>query len=117
MTNFQGAPLEEQVKKLLEQNLAYSKELYRLSKKTQKYIFWGRIMTLISFLLIVIPLIFGAIFLPQFIKTFMNGLVPGGLETGNVFQDLLKSNNINQVDLLNSIQNQGGVPDAYKNIL
>ena len=52
MTNYQGAPLQEQVKKLLEENLAYSKEIYALAQKTKHYIFWGRIMSFISLLFV-----------------------------------------------------------------
>jgi len=57
MTNYQGAPLQEQVKKLLEENLAYSKEIYALAQKTKHYIFWGRIMSFISLLFVIVPII------------------------------------------------------------
>ena len=100
MTNYQGAPLQEQVKKLLEQNLAYSKEIYEISKKTKRYILIGRIMSFIYLLLIIIPIILGVIYLPSFIRSSLDKILPAG---------------INQpTDLDNS---PGGIIDSYKDIL
>ena len=64
MSNIQGASLEEQVKKLLEQNLAYSREIYLISKKIKSYIMWGRIISIGSlFFFVVIPLILSVVYL------------------------------------------------------
>jgi len=126
MSNIQGAPLEEQVKKLLEQNLAYSREIYSISKKIKSYIMWGRIMSLGSLLFfVIIPLILSAVYLPSLIKdglgsiinptSILNSATPG---IGNPsIQELLGNNNVNQADLVNSIKSQGGAVEAYKNIL
>jgi len=117
MTNYGGAPLEEQVKKLLEQNLAYSKELYALAKKTQNYIFWGRVMNLISLLLVLAPIILGIIYLPALLGNGMSGLFSAmGItptpEVGN-----LTGNAASTKELLQAVENQGGIINAYKNIL
>jgi len=117
MVNYQGASLEEQVKILLEQNLEYSKEIYKIMKKTQRYILMGRVMSIIYVILIVAPLILGVMFLPSFLKTSLGNIAPGAFGTSASLEDLLGDKNINQDDLLKAVQNQGGLFEAYKNIL
>lgn len=109
--------MEEQVKVLLEQNLEYSKEIYKLTKKTQRYIVMGRIMSIIYVILIVAPLILGIVFLPSFLKTSLGSIAPGVFGTSDGMDGLLGNENINQQDLLKSVQNQGGLFEAYKKML
>ncbi|MCX6785427.1 MAG: hypothetical protein NTZ18_01075 [Candidatus Komeilibacteria bacterium] len=118
MTNFQGAPLEDQIKKLLEQNLAYSQQIYLITKKLKSYMFWGRIMGYVSIALVVLPIIISIIFLPTLLNGLMGTIAPGGLESssGGV-NSLLQGTNLNQSDLLNSIKNNGGIINSYKSIL
>lgn len=116
MTNFQGAPLDEQVKKLLEQNLAYSKEIYHLAKKTKTFILWGRVMSFISLLFIIVPLILGVIYLPAILQSTLGSILPVGLNSGGV-EGLLQGGNVNQEDLFKAINEQGGILNSYKNIL
>lgn len=121
MPNFQGAPLEEQVKKLLEQNLQYSREIYVQNKKIKNYILWGRIMSTISLLLILLPLIAAAIFLPSFIKDLSGKFGPSAAVTGRGsnqgLNNLLNGTGVSQQDLINSIKEQGGPVNSFKNIL
>jgi len=126
MSNIQGAPLEEQVKKLLEQNLAYSREIYLVSKKIKSYIMWGRIMSLASLLFfIIIPLILSVVYLPSIIKDGLGSIInPANIlnsaspAAGNsAIQELLNGTNINQADLVNSVKNNGGAANAYQKIL
>jgi len=118
MPNMQGAPLEEQVKILLEQNLAYSKEIYSISKKIKTYILWSRIMSLISLLLFVIlPVILGALYLPAIINNFIGNLVPGGLEQTGGLEAILGGYGLSNDDLIKMINDQGGPLNAYQNIL
>jgi hypothetical protein len=117
MPDYAGAPLEEQIKKLLEQNLNYSKELYFLAKKTQKYIFWGRVMNVISLLLVLLPVIAGIIYLPSLLGggTITKMLSAYGIGSNPELQSLLK--NTNQTELLQTVEKQGGIIEAYKSIL
>jgi len=117
MPDYTGAPLEEQIRKLLEQNLNYSKELYFLAKKTQKYIFWGRVMNVISLLLVLLPIIAGIIYLPSLLGggTITKMLSAYGIGSNPELQSLLK--NTNQTELLQTVEKQGGIIEAYKSIL
>jgi len=105
MINNQGAPLQEQVKKLLEENLAYSKEIYQLARKTKSYILWGRIMNLVSLLFVMVPIILGLIYLPSILNSTLSKVLPAGLNPAGV------------ESLLPAIGEQGNILDSYKNIL
>lgn len=124
MTNYNAAPPEEQMKKLLEQNLAYSKQIYLMTKKMKNYMLIGKIMSIIYIILIVGPLILGVIYLPSLLNGFMGNIFPGAFnEQENVngqpvgFEDLLKKGDLKQEDLIKTIQQNGGVINSYKNIL
>ncbi len=117
MVNYQGAPLEEQVKILLEHNLAYSKEIYHLTKKIRSYLLWGRIISLLSLLIfVVLPIILGVAYLPAIIRNTINKFVPTNVGASNL-PDLLGGQNINQEDLIKMIQEQGGPLNFYQKIL
>ncbi len=119
MVNYNAAPPEEQMKKLLEQNLAYSKQIYLISRKVKSYILWGRIMSFISLLLVVVPLILGVIYLPSLLNNYMGKFLPlgsAGSQSAGL-ESLLEGTNLNKEDLLKAIQDQGGVLNSYKNIL
>jgi len=109
MQNYQGASLEEQVKILLEQNLAYSKEIYHMSKKIKGYILWGRIMTTVSLVVFVIlPIIVGVIIIPPLIKDVMGSIVPGGAS---------QTDGATTSTLINQIKEGGGALNYYQQIL
>ena len=118
MPNMQGAPLEEQVKVLLEQNLAYSKEIYHISKKIHRYILWGRVMSIISLLVFVIlPVILSVIYLPNIINNLTGKLLPGIGGQAGALNGVLQGYGLNQSDLLQMIQDQGGPLKAYQQLL
>mgnify|MGYP006995618917 CR=1 FL=1 len=71
MTNYAGASMDEQIKKLVQENLEYSREIYELNQKIKRYIFWGRIMSLIQLLFIIVPVILGIIYLPSLAGDFI----------------------------------------------
>jgi cytochrome c biogenesis protein ResB len=84
----------EDIKKLLEQNLKYSKEIYRLTKKIKNHLTFQKVMSLIYFLLIVVPLILSIIYLPPLVKNYWNqylGLLNLPAGSTNQLNDLLKS--------------------------
>ncbi|MDD4900532.1 MAG: hypothetical protein PHS62_00260 [Patescibacteria group bacterium] len=102
----------EQIKKLLEQNLEYSQEIYRLTKSIKRYITLQKIISVIYLLLIVVPLILGLIYLPPLLKTYMGQYQE--LLGGSSVQDLLKGSagnlNLNNVDVNN-------LPDNIKALI
>lgn len=53
-----------QLKKLLQDNLEYSKSIYLLVKKIQRWLLWQRIFSVLKWLMILIPIILGIIYLP-----------------------------------------------------
>jgi len=59
---------EAEIKDLLEKNLKYAKAIYWSTEKIRRYIFWQRIFGLIKILIIVVPLIFAAIYLPPLLQ-------------------------------------------------
>jgi len=90
--NEQNKPSQaEEIKKLLEQNLAYSKEIYRLTKKIKAYINFQKVMSIIYILLIVVPIILSIIYLPPLLKGVFDQYQDAlGLPAGGSIQDLLK---------------------------
>jgi len=103
MTNDQGASLIEQVKKLLESNLAYSKEIYAMMKKIQRQMLFSRIMSIIYIILIVGPIILSIIFLPNLLKIWLNNYLPTELNQSSAVEKLLNNGNVLKLyqDVLN----------------
>jgi len=60
--------MEEEIKKLLKENLKLNQEIYKMVKNIKSYIFWQRIFGVIKILIIIIPLIIGIIYLPPLLK-------------------------------------------------
>lgn len=106
MTNFAGSSIDEQIKKLLEENIEYSKEIYHLSLKVKKYIFWGRMMSLIQLLFIIVPIILGIIYLPSLLGNFFGSL--GGMS------GMLNSGDAGGMDVNNLFDQYKQVLDIYK---
>jgi len=86
-----------------EQNQSESLEqlllkMYENTEKTRKYIMWGRIMSLIYLILIMLPLILAVIYLPPLIQNIM---VP--------YQELLGSDPkaTKLLQQINNLQNSG----------
>lgn len=108
---------DEEIKKLLEQNLEMTKEIYALTKKIKGYVNFQKIMSLVYLLLIVVPIILSIIYLPPLIKDLMSqyqGLL--GLEAGatNPIQSLLKGS-VGGLDL-NSLDLESLPPEVRKMI-
>lgn len=100
--------MDEEIKKLLEENLKLTQEIYNMTKKIKNFITFQKIMSFIYFLLIVVPLILGIIFLPPLLKNVYSQYSEllggeGGFNIGN----LLKGGqapaglNLNNIDLKN----------------
>ncbi len=63
--------LQKDLKKLLQDNLKISKELYIMTKKIKRWIVWQRAFGVIKILIILIPIILGIIYLPPLLKDYV----------------------------------------------
>ncbi|MFA4819183.1 MAG: hypothetical protein WC621_05070 [Patescibacteria group bacterium] len=67
--NDDSSPKENnEIRVLLEQNLAYTKDILRSTEKTRRYIFWAQIMGFVKVLLIVAPLILAFFYLQPYFR-------------------------------------------------
>jgi hypothetical protein len=96
----------EQLKKLLEKNLEYSQEIYRLTKKIKNYITFQKVMSGFYFLIIVVPIILSLIFLPPLLKDLYNqykNILGMPVDTTNQINGTLKTGggtfNLNNIDI------------------
>lgn len=72
---------DEELQKILEENLALTKEIRALTAKTESYIKWLRVSDVLKLLLIILPLIAAWIYLPDIIQSFTAGygsIIPEG---------------------------------------
>jgi len=103
----------EEIKKLLEQNLRLSAEIYKQTKYIKGYVFWAQIFSVLKILIIVVPIVIGIIYLPPLLKGAFDqykGLLGVGTGTDNPIQSLLNGG-VGGVDL-NSLN-----ADKIKNLL
>lgn len=61
-------PSSSRLEELLAENLALTKEIYALTEKTRRYIYFAQVATVVKIILIVGPLIVAALFLPPYLK-------------------------------------------------
>jgi hypothetical protein len=60
--------MDEEIKKLLEENLKLTQEIYKMTKKIREYITFQKIVSFIYLFLIVAPIILGILYLPPLLK-------------------------------------------------
>ncbi len=82
-------------------------KIYENTEKTRRYVFWGRIMSLIYLLLIVVPLILAFIYLPPLLK---NTLAPYQEFLGN---DPRSQGILNQLE---GLKKGGGIEELMKTL-
>ena len=61
----------QEIKTLLQKNLALSEEISEDLKRVRKYIKWQQVWSTVRFLLIAIPIIIGFFYLPPLIKSYL----------------------------------------------
>lgn len=98
------SPQEQEILKLLKENLEISQEILRLSQKVQRYIFWQRIIGWFYIVLIVGPIILAIIYLPPLLKNTISqyqdllGQVDGTQgQINQLKQELPKNLNLNDL--------------------
>lgn len=58
---------QAELKRLLEENLRYSQLLYQDMARVRRFMFWRMIFGILSFLLILTPLVLAVLYLPPFL--------------------------------------------------
>lgn len=98
--------MDEEIKKLLEKNLAMTEEIYKMTKSIKSFVVWERVFGVIKLLLIAVPIILGIIYLPPLLnnvigqyQSLLGGANGAGAPTGNI------------MDLLNSLKSGSGALD------
>ena len=92
-----GSPTSSQhdvIKKLLEQNKELNEQILQSSKKVEKYIFWIKVMNILKFILIIVPLALGFWLVSPYLKQVQSAF--------GVYGDLLGINNNNIKDSVNT---------------
>lgn len=76
---------------MLKENRELLEAIYISTEKTKKYIWWGRVMTFVYLILILAPLVVGAIYLKPIFQQYMEMLGPmqGVIEQGGQVQNQL----------------------------
>jgi hypothetical protein len=85
--------------------------IYRSTERTRRYILWGRIMSVIYVLLIIIPLILAIVYLPPMLgnvlapyQELLNSGSNASGATTNQLNSLLKNNNLNLNQVLDILK-------------
>ena len=94
-----GATVDQNksIKKLLEKNFEMTEEVYKLVKKTNRYLFWQQVFGALKLILIVIPIVLSVIYLPPLMKEIFKqyqDLLGGAGDISNIdtkeIMDMLK---------------------------
>jgi hypothetical protein len=54
--------MEQDLQKLLHENLEYNKKIFEVCVKTKRYIFWSEVFSIVKMLVFVVPLIIAVIY-------------------------------------------------------
>jgi hypothetical protein len=87
--------MDEDLKKLLEENLQINKENNKMLRSIKRHFIWQKIVSIFYFIIIVGPIIWGIFYLPALLKPIIGqyqDLLGGGTGTGQInLQDIQKS--------------------------
>lgn len=60
--------MDEEIKKLVEKNLELTEEIHRMTKKINNFIAFQKVMSVVYFLLIIVPIVLSLIYLPPLLE-------------------------------------------------
>jgi hypothetical protein len=86
---------QEKLEELIQKNLEMTEDIYKMTKSIKSFINFQKVMSVIYFLIIVLPLIAGFIFLPPLLKNIIdqyNGALGDG-GSSSLSDGLLKAGN------------------------
>lgn len=95
--------MDEEIKKLLEQNLKLTEEIYLMMKKTKRYLAFQRLVSIFYLIIIIAPIILGIIYLPPLLKGVFDqyrGLLGVQAGTSNPIKSLFNGG-VGGIDLNN----------------
>lgn len=104
--------MEEKIIELLKKNLELNKEIYKMVKGIRHYVFWQRVWGALKLILILTPIILGAIYLPKFLSE-LNEKYSSLLNIANNPIENLINSSTNGIDL-NSIDINSLSPELKK---
>jgi hypothetical protein len=95
--------MDEELKELIKKNIEMTEEILKISRKIKRNMIWQQIFGVIKVIIIVVPLVFGIIYLPTIYKNLLG-----------MYQEMLKVPNLNTVDqnVINQIS-----PELIKKLL
>jgi predicted PurR-regulated permease PerM len=96
MEIIEKSSLEQQIKVSMDENIELTRELLLLTRKIHRYMRFSQITAIVQLVIIVAPLILGAVFLP----TLMKGISE---LTGNLPMQLLQQEGAKSDSTLNQI--------------
>lgn len=62
---------DNEIKKLLKENLALNEEIYKMVKKINRFVIWQRVFGFLKLLIIVLPIVLGILYLPSILKDLL----------------------------------------------
>src|SRR3989338_3065270 len=90
--------MDEDIKKILEENLRLTKEIHGLLSQIRRTMMWQRVVSAIYLFLIIAPIIFAIIYLPPLIKPYLDqynqllndltlpGIGPSSMPNTNIYE-------------------------------
>ncbi|MFA5029687.1 MAG: hypothetical protein WC518_02955 [Patescibacteria group bacterium] len=82
---------ESSLEKLLKDNLKYSQAIYADTQKIRRYLFWRTVISVVWIMVVILPIIAAAIWLPPLFKNFYQSyqeLLGGGQGTLDLLSQL-----------------------------
>lgn len=108
--------MDEELKKILEKNLKLTEEIHKMTKSIKSFVLWQRIFGVLKILIIVVPIVLAAIFIPRLIedvksnpeKIISNPLIEAYL--GGIIDSATQKVDMNKIDINN-------IPEQYRQYL
>ena len=94
---------QEKLEQLIRENIKLTQEIHQISRRMNRYITFQNILSAVYFLLIVIPLIMGAIYLPHFMENVVSPY-QNLLKSSSSLQDSANNSNPGINDIINQAQ-------------
>lgn len=93
--------MDEDIKKLIEENLRLTQEIHVMTKKMKSYITFQKVMSFIYFIIIVVPIVLSIIYLPPLLKNIFSQYqeVLGGGSIQGLLEGGAGNLNLNNVDV------------------
>lgn len=100
---------DNKIEQVLEENLRLTKEIHEMTKSVKRYVTFQKVLSFVYLLLIIVPLILGAIYLPALFKNTIGQYQELlGTDFGKSFQDVLNNaTNPGAGDIKNQLMNKG----------